>query len=295
MAHWMDTQAPCSHHGKQARGRTVTGWAPVSIANLLKNPVLKGEQRGSNGTCLHRSKYPLLSVDEWDDLQVAMQRGNKRDPGRTRAGNESALLTGVIFCDQCSGPMYLYKSTGKALQDGTRVTYPFYRCKGSDNAPSTCKNSINVDLAEALVHFSFMDIPEELLCEFPELPGDAQGAFAGLEISERVMIPGDDHTLEIAEVTDKLRSLDCDDPQFATKQAGLLAERDRLKELPATPATFQDQATGKTIGQLWATLDHAAKRRFLLASDVKVLVKNKDARMEGDPSKVSAALRTIAA
>jgi hypothetical protein len=296
LCHWLDSEGiDCPRHGQIARGKLVDGWTPTTVRNILTNTALKGEQVNKDGKVMHRHA-PLISVQEWDQLQSAMYSRTKHGGGRMRNGEESALLTGVISCEKCGGPMFRVRSS-TTRKDGSKNTIEYYRCKGRENAPSKCSNMINLNTVDNLTHLSFMNLPVDH--ELNPLSEDGQpwsGVFANLEIFERITIPGSDHSVEIAEVEDQLRALDYDDPSFATRQATLLAERRRLQGLPVEATQVVERPTGRTVGDLWADMDHAARRRYLLASEVRVLVMpGKGARMEGDPSKITAALRTIAA
>jgi hypothetical protein len=86
-------------------------------------------------------------------------------------------------------------------------------------------------------------------------------SFGYLPHKELVVVGGDsDRQDELNQIEQDLRELDFDDPEFLTKQADLLAERIRLRSLPA-PATYvEERDTGKTTGQVWQSLDPAGKR-----------------------------------
>jgi hypothetical protein len=60
---------------------------------------------------------------------------------------------------------------------------------------------------------------------------------------ETVTIPGHGYQDQIDEIERDLRELELDDPQFLDKQAALLAERKRLRDLPMTPAAPSSPAT----------------------------------------------------
>ena len=95
---------------------------------------------------------------------------------------------------------------------------------------------VRLDLVDALTHLSFMDdLPADV--EWPEdQPPFTGGVFSGLQVVERVTIPGADHSVAIAECEDRLRTLDFDAPDFTARQTQLLAERSRLQGLPAEPS-----------------------------------------------------------
>ena len=84
MAQWLDSEGICCPQlGKVANGKVVTGWSPTSVKSFLTNPVLKGKQVSKDGRVMH-THQGIMSVGEWNELQVAVQRGQKRDKGRKR-------------------------------------------------------------------------------------------------------------------------------------------------------------------------------------------------------------------
>ena len=174
-------------------------------------------------------------------------------------------------------------------KDGTANRVAYYRCRGTGNAPSKCGNMIRCDLVDALTHMTFM--------EDVDLDGQAMvtGVLAKLPVFERVTISGEDYASEIAEIEDRIHDLDLDDPDFDAKQAALGSERRTLKGLPVDVTRVEERATGQTVGEVWESLDHAGQRRYLLACDFRVYAADGAAHMEGDPTKITGALRTIAA
>ena len=266
IAQWLDTVAP-----KDAK------WNQTSVKQILKNPALKGRQYDRDGRVSYKHEGVLTSA-EWDELQKAMNRGS----GRRSPATETAMLTGSITCALCGGPMYRIKSATKR-KDGTSNVNFYYRCKGlKDSEPSTCKNMVKQ-----------ADIEDWLDLWFT---GET---FGGTEIVEVVTINGDGHESEIAEIAAEIRDLDLDDPKYLDKQAKLLAERKRLQEMPATPTEVREVPTGKTVGDVWASLDHAARRRYLLATGLKVMIQPGEVRNRwlagGNPAHITQTLRMIAA
>jgi hypothetical protein len=230
---------------------------------------------------------------------------------------DTALLTGVIFCGTCGGPMYRTKSKRKR-KDGTVRTWFYYRCGGKDRRRSNCRNMIRCELLDGLTHAAFCT--HEQLMEAHEAAGVdvyeanraavealgeggrlTEGAriyriFSNLIVFEQVVIEGSDHADEIADVEGRLHDLDFDAADYIQRHAQLLAERKRLQGLPVEPTRVEERPTGKTVADVWASLDHAGQRRYLLATGMRVIVTDKHtARMDGDPTKIAQALRTIAA
>ena len=65
------------------------------LITLFNNPILKGEYRGNTNFC-----EPILSIQEWDDLQDAVSRNIKK-ASKTRA----YLFSGLIKCPLCGRKM----------------------------------------------------------------------------------------------------------------------------------------------------------------------------------------------
>lgn len=273
IAAWMDTQVDCKHLGKKIKGATVTGWTDKSVKGVLTSTSLKGQYIYTNeGVKVTHWHEGIITEDVWNQLQEKCQRGFK-DRGKTAP----ALLIGTIYCTRCGGKMYRHQSNVKR-KDGTINVHEYYRCSGGSGKASKCKLMVNLEeMNEA--------VSEHLLSAH----GDKQ-------VFERVTVPGSDHSVEIAEIEENLRTLDFDSPDYATRHAALLAQRTQLLEMPATPATVTEVPSGQTVADVWAGLDTAARRRFLMAANFKVLVTGKDeCAMVGVPDRLSAALRTIAA
>lgn len=281
--------------GIAARGGGV--WTPKSVSNTLKNPALKGRSRWTHKgkTVVHKHEG-IMSPEEWDELQRAVTRAPGR---RNRNDEDTAILTGTIICAVCGSFMHHHPSR-RTLKDGTVKVNEYYRCKHSDVAPSTCKNMISLDLVEMLVHLSFLraadltdlDVP-------PELDGHV-GMFANLQVVEQVVTPGNTYDAEIAELLEEIRELDPIADDYRTKSDALISEAKRLQGLPSEATTVEERHTGQTVGDVWLTLDPAARRRYLVASGVRVIVTpaargGERARMEGDPATITGALRTICA
>jgi hypothetical protein len=181
----------------------------------------------------------------------------------------------------------------KTRKSGRVASNVYYRCNGSEHEPSKCRNMVPLDDIEAWVDLHFTEPPPF-------------GVFAHREIIETVIVPGNDHEVEISEIEADLRDLDYDAPDFAKRQKAMLGERARLKALPAEPPQVIERPTGRTVGDLWPTLDDEAKRNYMTAAGVKVRVmSNGTLRKEpgaeiryltgGDPGRVVGTLTGIVA
>jgi hypothetical protein len=125
--------------------------------------------------------------------------------------------------------MYRLANTAKGKK------YTYYRCHGDERNPSKCQNMIRL---------------EELDAQLDKYVTTNLSRWPRYEV---VTVPGHGHDDEIAEVEYALRDLDYD-PDFADKQAALLAERAPLKSLPMRP-TVTDKRPAATpsasTGRRW--------------------------------------------
>ena len=250
---WLDAEGVLSSRGAK--------WSPSSVASVLHNPALMG-RRYENGKVVMKFDS-LLSAAEFAALQAEFDRRPKK---RGPVATDTAMLTNVIRCAMCGGPMYRNNSRSPR-KDGTFSVYTVYRCKGPDQAPSRCVNSIEAQDIDAWVNAWFME----------------DGTFAHTEIVETITVPGDDHADEIAELEADLRDLDFDAVDYAERHATLLAERARLRSLPSEPAQVTEHGTGRTVGDVWAALDDQQRRRFLIHGGINVFVmSNAKLRAMGD-------------
>lgn len=325
IAEWLDTIVPtpmAKHVGEEAKQlrkrrpdskshqtrKSSSGlWSPTSIRRVLRSPALKGRMpcsysyQGQRYSWIHKFDS-VLSAAEWDQLQEQIAtRGTKRGPER----NEKALLTGVIVCGHCGGPMYRQVCPTK-LKNSTTI-YVYYRCKGEDRNRSKCGNSVRVEAANNFVHSWFGWLPEDLPTRSGEPEPMIQSPFARLKVVEVVRTPGENHQADIDQVKADISALDPLSPYFDSRLTKLRVELTKLIALPVAAPTITERPTGRSVGDLWAELNDAGRRKYLLAAGVQVVVhklggdemssfsKTHDISLEGDPSKINAALRTIAA
>jgi site-specific DNA recombinase len=224
-------------------------WVPKTLSDVLRNPVLAGRRTDANGRTILRVP-PILNLDTWRKLQAEIDRRASKK-GAVRAG--TPMLGGVVVCHNCGGPMYRLRAQN-VRTDGTKQYNVYYRCWGTDTAPSKCKNMYPLKDLDAWV--------------------DRRMARIKLPRYEILVTPGDGHEYEIYEVERDLRELDLDAPDYDERHAALRAERARLRALPATPDKVDRRKTGDTIGRYWATLQtDTDKRAFLLKHGVVVRVR----------------------
>lgn len=87
-------------------------WSHKTVKQYLQNPRLVGHRthnkavlKDSHGNPVKGLWEPMLDVLEWDRLQAALDHPDKRSR-IPRKGARRYLLTGLVKCGKCSGPMY---------------------------------------------------------------------------------------------------------------------------------------------------------------------------------------------
>jgi DNA invertase Pin-like site-specific DNA recombinase len=257
------------------KDRPVKGWHTKSLSRLFRSESLMGRHRVRRRVL--KIDPPVIDRATWNRLQATMdQRASTKGIPR----GDAALLSGIICCDKCKGPMYRMNAAARR-RDGTRVDYYYYRCQGL-RAASQCANMVPVGYTDAWV--------DEQVSANPSF------------VIQVTVIAGDGHEEDIESVEQDLRELDYDDDKFLDRQAELLAERARLKSAPGTPARIEEKVMAFTVGEMWAGLDDAGKRAHLLGCGVKVYASREERRsaatrrlppapvmlrMEGDPARLN--------
>jgi hypothetical protein len=214
---------------------------PTSLGVIFRNPAFYGRRSRKNGQTELRIAEPILSRETWDTLQAKM---DKKAARKGIAPKKTAMLTSILHCALCRRPMY--RQYAKAHGRGRA----YYRCRGTDNNQSTCRNMVP-------------------LVEVNQAVSDQIAPYRGLPHTEHTYMRGADHSTDIGKITDEMHDLVDSGPLDASKLA-------RLKELSNEQQRLQDadkeadqgrhviRLTGKTIGQHWGSLDDAGKRAWLL-------------------------------
>ena len=159
-----------------------------------------------------------------------------RGPGR----KETALLTGMVFCDNRS-PMYRQRARSD----------DFYYC--NHGCPAGSRLMVKVSYLDAVVDEMVMAV------------GDNPHIIT-------VMTAGDNHSDEIDQIRQEIRDLDPEAEDYDTRLAELRDELKNLRSLPSAPRKVEYKPSGKTIGEVWQSLGTAGKRRFLQDTGVKFYV-----------------------
>jgi site-specific DNA recombinase len=235
-------------------------WQPASIMGLFRNPVLIGRLesegdvvRDAKGQPLKRCKE-ILDDDTWQRLQAKLDTMPQR---RSSAPKETSLLTGILFCAKCGGPMYRLTSTRNHPNGKTYVTV-YYRCHGKPRKASKCRNMVRMEAIEA-------EVTDYIL------------SHKSIEIMRPVVVKGNTYGKQLAEVGAAIKALDPAGEDYEARHAELFAEFRRLSALKPEPDRVGSVSTGRTLAGEWPAMDTAARRQALLDGEFTVTaVKSKD-------------------
>lgn len=243
-----------------ADGETPTGkWGPTPLRNMLRSKALRGYVhhggetiRDDDGMPVQMAE-PLVTLDEWELLQAALDRVQESRRGILKA--KASPLAGIAVCAECETTLHHDRNTVKR-GDVSRV-YLYYRCPNRDTAL----------------------IPAEYL---EELAGEAFLKEVGrLKVQERVWVPGDTREAEMREALTALDELTqaAGRAKSATMKQRLQRQLDaldtKIAELESAPkreARWEYRPTGGTYGSVWKASDTDERRELLRRSGITLAI-----------------------
>ena len=228
-------------------------WEATPIRNMLRSRALRGyvhhkgeTVRDDDGMPIQVAE-PLVTLDEWDLLQAALDRVQESRRGIRRA--EASPLAGVAVCLVCGLTLHHDRTTARGH------VYRYYRCQ------NRCTAMLPADTLETLAEEAF-------LYEV----GD-------LAVRERVWVPGDSREAELREAVngfDELtkaagRAVSATAKQRLQKQLDALdALILELESAPACEARCEYRPTGGTYRSVWEASDTDDRRELLQRSGITV-------------------------
>jgi len=223
-------------------------WSPQSIYQILRNPMITGRrkaggQRNPKGRTILRVD-PIIDAATFRRLQEKMaQKGNRN--GSTNS--ETAMLTGILRCGYCRGPMYRIRLTPSKRNPNGKV-YTYYRCHGNERAASTCRFMIPLEDAERKVETLVWDM------------------WGHEPYKEVTVIPGTDWDDEIKAVKEDFNaSHDPEDDDFLDARNAMLAEIARLRAEPRKrDEVIEKIVPGLTRADVWMMGPTVAEQRAAL-------------------------------
>jgi site-specific DNA recombinase len=206
------------------------GWNDNGVRNVLRNPAAIGRIVRLGRTVLRVE--PLVSVDDYRRAQSIMDARGTRKP----VTQPTAMMTGILFCEN-GHPMYRLR--GRQIPSNPNGLY--YYCK---ECPKGERMLVKLDYVHEAVNDSIMAFEHE-----PHF--------------EVKVIPGDDHSYEIDEVKQEISALDPERDDYDSELARLRGQLREFRAMPSKPAKVERKESGRTIGQVWQSLDEAGRRRYL--------------------------------
>ena len=119
----------------------------LNVKRLFASPLLYGEMT-YGGTTIKDYCEPIIDRETFDALQIYERSHPGRQHGRQGGwSTESPMLSGLLFCAECGGPMYIYRRKSKGH------LYRSYYCENS------CFGGIKQDVLDPLI----IDLVEAIL------------------------------------------------------------------------------------------------------------------------------------
>lgn len=229
-----------------AAGATATRggrWHEGFLARVISNPVYYGHRAGKVAYVSEPVSDALVSPTTWQAANAAL--ASRIRPGRGTVKHEKPLASPL--CGACYGQVREGCASGKSPMYVVRVKYAdglraMFRCSGHGpqrkgcGAPLLSVAQVEVDVTEAM-------------------------AGNGQMHSERVFIPGDDRSDEIARLNEAgaaaIRASD-----YRTAMAAM-EEAARLDALPGVAPHWEDKTTDQSEAAYFAGLSRDKQREYL--------------------------------
>lgn len=246
--------APEVHRRKQGNSkkepRTKNGqqrglkWTRNSVLNIVTNEAVMGLKTSGNKSVRNADGFPIRMAEEIvsrDDFARAQQQLSERTNVRTRSEGPTLLLD-VIFCAYCGAKMYRYVSSKRKAADGQWHRYSYYRCSNKQLEKPGCSSKLlRLEDTEEWATLIWLD------------------EVGFLEMTERVYVPGIDHSEEMEELASAIavlteRQETAGPVQLAAIQKRIDAHEARYAQLAAEPARaerWEMKSTGVTFGALF--------------------------------------------
>lgn len=215
-------------------------WGPATVTTMARNPVYKGRRVDLQGRT--QLEVPeIVTATQWKQANDKLD-GSKNGRRGQKYGKQSeilSLLNGIIVCGYCGRKMWRVKC------GSNKTPRLYYRCSGTPRDKSTCSLMIQMAHADGFVQMVIAGASSE-----PHY--------------ETIVTDGFDYQDEIDDLTERLKALDYDAPDWRDEQEALIRRRDELKAMPAQPRRVVKRPSGKTMGEWWLEASTAERRQFLL-------------------------------
>ena len=234
---WLNDQGLLTARGKP--------WHPNSIRKMIRNPTYMGQRcediyeeykntEGKTkrrvigyGNVIHYCE-PLVGADLWTRANEALNGRSDPRAGKPRQ-NPKALLSSVLLCMGCGGPMYRHASGPQYARN------LYYRCS---SPASECCNMPRLDAVDAMVS-SLMEQKTEHMMNYKAVAvnGDIADKLATVQRDIRTITS----RLSIKEAMAEL-------PGLAAREERLTEEMEKLKgEL----VIWEESDSGVSYADMW--------------------------------------------
>lgn len=207
-----------------------------SVKSLFSKTLLYGEFTYGD-TTMDDYCDPIIGRETWARLQVQNERSRNRQPGRQGGWSaKTPMLSGLLYCAECGGPMYLYRRTSKGH------LYERYYCEAS------CFRGVYKDELETLVINAVVGAlsPENIEAHRQFIPQLWEGSKSSVEAeSQRVSIRLGELEEQINNITDAIARGVQSDALFLKLQAletekrALVSSADQAETLEGPDALFE--------------------------------------------------------
>ena len=271
LTRWLEDNGVAPRDRKRKPGRKSDRlWHEASVEAILRAPALAGMTpytpgrkagdnaarvdvlRDADGLPLVDESIAIITPDERRRLLAALDA--RKAPG-TRVYSSGGLLSGLLYCDSCDGP--LHRATGNG--------YAYYRCPKRVGAKADGRCPAPVSVPREAVERVVVDRFLGAVGRFPVVRfEEAEGASLAPRLAE----------IEAA-IADTLAAMTDDDADLDALTSRLAS----LKDLRAEARAQADAApgvrpvrTGETFAEAWAAAEDDRARRDLLASGLEEIV-----------------------
>ncbi|MGD1281327.1 recombinase family protein [Mycobacterium seoulense] len=253
---------PAVYYARQRGSQDSAGpsgrWHSTPLRNMLRSKALrgfvhhKGETVRDEAGLPVRLAEPLVTLDEWELIQAALDQAARKG-GRS---TEVSPLSGLVVCLVCGAPLYHERYSIKRPQYGKQYDYRYYRCRDRESCPSVM---LPAEELEKLAEETFL---REL---------------GTVEVRERVWVPGDSREAELREAItafDELtkaagRAVSATAKQRLQTQLDALDTRiAELETAAAKEARWEYRPTGEIYRDVWRLSDTDERRELLHRSGI---------------------------
>jgi DNA invertase Pin-like site-specific DNA recombinase len=229
-------------------------WHESTIGAMVRNPAYMGfrchqdPKTKKYGKILHKCEA-LVDPGTWRQANEALDKRPKR--GYTNPDTR-AMLAGVLKCGnpQCNAT----GAPDSPMNRSRSSTKVYYRCTGTGAVRRSCGTMVPLELADAAV--------DRIVSETFNVPRLV-----------RKVIPGTDHTAELASLDFELQQLPALKLPWGeedAERARLRAEYTRIADLPVVPDEEVMVNTGETYADLWNATRPADRGEWLAANGFTV-------------------------